>query len=389
MLGIGTFAVHSLNYAYHIIAARRLNAIDYGELSTLLALFMILSVASQVLQTTVTRHWTDISATHPLRARGIITHKSLIFSWYFLLIGAALIPFLCYFLGLSSGSLIITFIAGGAAILLGSLRGILQGSNNIQSLSANLSLESFIKVITLIAFLYFGLTVNAGVGAILLSIVLSIFTLSPKFQHTKHAQLPENFTHAAHSCLGFILLFTLMYNGDQLLVRAFLPDNSADFGVISRLSQLTLFGSVMLTTIWFSRMNSSNTQANAEQNKTETHLTFMLIIVGIIASMTLWYFFGTPIITLIFGENYAHIAPLLPLHALNMGLLGIIYFLCHGFLLKNSRAFLAPFTFGLLLFIILITLFHASLSMILWMIFLSLAVTLILLSVVYKRQNAQ
>lgn len=158
-VGIGLF--NFFNLLYHLFMVRSLPPVEYGHLNALLSLFMIISVPSSTVQTTITKFVSSFQVQYEYdRVRELLRYFFLLMSIiafsFFLLISFAS-PILSSFFQISSYTVV--FLLGLAlffALVIPVPWGGLQGLHKFGSLALNLMMNGILKFALGILFIYLG-----------------------------------------------------------------------------------------------------------------------------------------------------------------------------------------------------------------------------------------
>lgn len=310
---MATFAVIFSNYFFHLIAAKNLEAFDYGILSGLFALFGLFAFAGVSLQTKTTEISARIIAQkntkelQETQKRWI--KKTIYFSLFIaLLFGLFNLQFAQHFH--TDAKTIYAFLPIFCITLpLCVIRGFLQGQQNYKKLSYNFLLESLLKLgIAILAIFY-----EMGLPGILLGLSLSqipsfiwglkVLKKSPEATDLDILQKKE-LPQVPLKTMGIYFgLYAIWFNADLLILQHYLPEMAGPYSVASKLGQLILFTATNIGSFLFPRMiENFETQ---KSNKNNIVIGVSLIIGGGFLGILFLDFFKDFFVIQLFGDQYA------------------------------------------------------------------------------------
>lgn len=260
---IGISLFNLFNLLYHFFMVRNLPPVDYGHLNTLMAVFMLITVPANTVQTTVTKF---VSSFHAKRRYDLV--RSLLKYLLFLTSMVALAIFLIIFLGSGPLASFLKISPRGLIILLGALLffamvipvpwGGLQGLQKFGSLTLNLIINGVLKLLLGICFIVLGLGVLGAVSAIVLSygatIFLSLLMLKmslPKVgpwvdgdrnsQNSNPSYVSEMYRYFLPTGIT-LLCFMVLTNIDLILVKHFFkPIEAGYYSIAQMVGKIILF----------------------------------------------------------------------------------------------------------------------------------------------------
>ncbi len=385
---MGVSLLNLFNLLYHFFMVRSLLPIDYGHLNSLLALFMVISVPSGTVQTTVMKFISSYQVQNQYdRTRGLLRHLlfgiSMVALAIFLLIslGSSLIS---SFLQISSnGSIILFAISLLFAMVIPVPWGGLQGLQRFGSLALNLILNGGIKLGFGILFVLLGLGVSGALGAIALSYflttLLSLLMLgtyltkgegkSPreeKLQGYDRSYFSEVYPYFLP--VGITLLcFMVLTNIDLILVKHFFtPMEAGYYSIAQMVGKIILFLPVPVVMVMFPKLAS----LLGQEKKAFLILrqSLMIAVFLCVIAMTLGLLFPALIINILTGKIYVECIPLIRFFCVNMTFFSLALILLYYHLSTQTRSFLYPLVFLTFTQIGLILFFHKSLYQILFVV---------------------
>lgn len=395
---IGSFLGGIGNYLYQFLMARMLTVEAYGELQAILAIFVIIGLPVGVISTVLIKYTADFKAKNWLNKIYtlflLFTKKSLIAAIIFFIIFVILSGPMAGFLNLTS-ILPLVFLGIGLLFSFSSSinSGILQGLQKFKEISIISIISVFLKILFAVLLVKMGFAINGAVGAIVLSgligYLISFYPLKFLFQQQKEKlQIKEIFQYSFP--VFFILLFiSLLYNVDIILVKHFFSAQIAgEYGALAILGHIVFFITGPIVGVMFPMA------ADAHSNHTDPSAVFKktIFLVGLIGFVILLFYFLIPdfIIKILIGSKFLSISKFLGWFGLSMFLFSLINLFSYYFLSieKIKCAYLVGI--GVLLQIILISIFHNNLWQIIWIMNAVMAIILISLIGYYlvSRQRA-
>lgn len=388
---IGSFLVGIGGYLYQFLMARMLTVETYGELQAILAIFVIIGIPIGVITTVLTKWTADFKAKNWLNKIYtlflLFTKKSLIAAIIFFIIFVILSGFIARFLNLTS-ILPLVFLGIGLLFSFSSSinNGILQGLQKFKELSIISIISTFLKILFAVLLVNLGFAINGAVGAIVLSgligYLISFYPLKFLFQQQKEKlQIKEIFQYSFP--VFFILLFiSLLYNTDIILVKHFFSAQTAgEYGALAMLGHIIFFITGPIVGVMFPMAVA------AHSNHTDSTKVFKktIFLVGLIGGTILLSYFFVPdfIIKILIGSKFLSISKYLGWFGLSMFLFSLVNLFSSYFLSTDKIKCAYLMGIGVLLQIILISIFHANLWQIIWIMNAIMFFTLALLIFYY------
>jgi O-antigen/teichoic acid export membrane protein len=314
---VGTVLVSAINFGYNVAMARMLGPAEFGNVSAVATLLMLLSALSLSFQL--------VTAKFVARNQGAFG-KDLVYRRLMrraaaigIISGIALCLLsepLAYLLHLPS-ALLIVFLALGFAfsVPLGVKRGGFQGICAFGSLTGNFILEATVKFGLAALLVGMGYGAFGAVGAISASVVAA-FVFSPIWLGAGGEEcriVPASFREGMQAIVFFVGQ-VVINNIDILLVKSFF--SAADAGLYAAVA---LFGRLLYFASWsiVSAMFPISAATHPNQNRERVLLASLLLVIGvsllfIVALEVLPDF----VVALVLGESFAKVSSLLSLYAL-------------------------------------------------------------------------
>jgi O-antigen/teichoic acid export membrane protein len=392
VLWVGMMAANMSNYLFHLLMGRFLGPVNYGVLASIVSILYYLMVPTTTITTIVMKFTAEYQVegtpgkTHSLFKR--LTKQLLIVS--VVLFGLMLVasPLISRFLKIESAwpMVILSFMVLGT-YLLPINRGVLQGLQKFGTLSANLFLETVLKLVVGIGLVLAGYMVNGAIFGIVAA-MFAAYALS---------FIPMRKILAAHEsaavALGsvwrysipvFITLFCLnsYYSIDIILVKHFLsPVEAGLYSGLSILGKIVVFASLAIVGVMFpivAGRHKSNQKHGGILVSTLSLVTLVsgAIVIGYAAAPHL-------VISILFGDKFLGVAPYLGAFGLAMLLLALSTALANYFLAIDRTGGVPILVTVAIAQVILLVLFHDSLTHIVGVMLVSMAALFAALGVYY------
>jgi len=372
---IGSIIASVGSYLYHLFMGRMLSVIEYGELQSLISIFMIVFLPASSLSLVAARYSAQYHNPDELgRVKNILimfTKGSFYVGVLFFLILALFNQYIASYLRINEPIKVV--IIGLVFIVLFALslnRGVLQGLHKFKELSLVLIVETFSKLIFGVLLVWFGWDVYGALGAFVMSFVVSyIYSFYPlkkilnkatDIASIKSEELKELGIYVLpvfFSLLGVVLLISL----DVILAKHYLtPQLAGSYSAISILSRAIFFATVPLVNVLFSI--TARQYKNGENYKKSFWISFTLIAsIGFSASLV---YFVLPkfVIWVLLGSKYYSIAGYLGWFAIAITLLSLVNLFTNFLLSIKMTKCVYIVLFGVLLQFIGITVWHETIG---------------------------
>jgi O-antigen/teichoic acid export membrane protein len=314
---MGTVLVSAVNFAYNVAMARMLGPAEFGHVSAVATLLMLLSAFSLSFQLVCAKF---VARNQGAFGKDLVYRRLMRRAWAIGIVCGILLCLLsaavAYLLRLPSPLLIIFLALGFAfSVPLGVKRGGFQGICAFGSLTANFVMEALVKFGLALLLVGMGYGVYGAVGAISVS-VLSAFLLSPIWLGAGGEEcriIPASFKEGMQAIVFFVGQ-VVINNIDILLVKSFF--NASDAGLYAAVA---LFGRLLYFAAWsiVSAMFPISAASNPREKRERVLGTSLLLVIGIsllfIMALELLPDF---VVGLVLGESFAKVSGLLSLYAL-------------------------------------------------------------------------
>jgi len=363
-------ALNGFNYFFHIFISWYILPSDYGVLNSLLSFSAILLVAGIAFQTYTAKSIAESKVISNIIIE--IFKVSSIFAILALFFLLVTMPAVKSFTRGGYSSVILIILIFIINIYLSVFRGIMQGSNEFLNLNISFYIEVFSKLI----FLFVILPRSGSINTALLSIIFGmIFSLTHSVYINKgkllnnstirfrEIKIKDSFRKISKVYIAsfFFYFYTSI---DMIIVNYYLPNDSGYYAVILKYSQILLFVSFSMITVFIPLLSRSKENQIAFKKYIFTALGLISFIS--ISVIMVYRFFAPPTVTMFFGEEYAEAQ-----NYLTLGLLPYVFlvlsnlFINVHIILENTEYLITLLVFSLIIFILL-NIFHSSIKTILY-----------------------
>ena len=365
--------VNVLGYLYHSLNSRRLGVDGYGVLSALNAAYMISLFVPAILATVVVKYAAEFRALEDaehLNALGRAVTKYVgAAALVAIALGSLLVVPAGRFLHIADlWSIELTALVIGLSMLLGVLRGVLQGVENFRGFAVSTMLESLLKTALGVALVYAGFGVVGALGGWLTGTLIALgFTLwAVLWPHRLKARVPllldlrRLALTSANVALSILLITSLGY-ADVLLVKHYAdPTTAGLYGALSLSGKMLFFLVAFVPTVVLPK-------ASRRAAGGASPLSLLLLAVGSVIALAgsglfLYYAFPTTVVTMLAGKAFASAAPLVFPYGIATVFLAILNAVVFYKMAIHRFDYLVPLTLVAIAEILGIALRHDSLA---------------------------
>ena len=381
---LSVLAVNGGNYLYNLILGRLLGPSEFADAAVLITFLLVLSFAAMTFQL-VTAKFSVIFENNVLRNFISKVYKNA------LIVGIALGVLIIVFakqlqllFNTSSSSMFIIFGIGVPLYFMMSVnRGVFQGKKQFKALSITYQGEMLSRLVITLG-LIFMFNIQSSVVIAIGILISFVFGLVP-FK-TKHISFKKTFIDSSKSkqVRNFFILTAfyeltqiIINNSDILLVKHYFDSYNAGL-----YASLALIGRIVYFVAWMFVMLLLPTvvQLNKEGKETAPVLfKYVGYIAGIASAIVIvCAIFPETAITLLFGDSYLAMAPLLWKYALATGMFAVSNIFAYYYLsLDKYLPVIISGVFGMLQ-MLLVIFFHDNLEQVVFMQIIAMALLLII-----------
>lgn len=366
---VANLATGVLGYGYQIIMGRMLSPSDYGLLSAMVALGVILPVPLGAAMLILTRKFAEYRARGEdgrvsdlwIQARRWIIRSSIVVTILYLLFA----PLMRDFLGVPS--LWAVYLMGAWMLILilsGGHTALLQGMQSFNWLGGGTLLTAVVKIIVSVVLVAAGYGIYGALfGLLLASIVmwLSFNWASRDYRLASPQKGDHRFTiRDTWPIVAATVAFTLMTQLDIVLVRHYFDSHEAGiYAAASTLGKAVMYlpGSIAIALFPMVAENDARSEGSA-------HLLMQaVLLVGTLSGCgtLLFLFFPGFLIHLFYGEAYASSAEVLRYFGFAMLPMALVLVAEHFLIAKGRVLFVYLFVLVAPIQVIAVSIFHATL----------------------------
>jgi len=379
--------VNVFNYAFHFLISRRLGVTDYGTLYSLFAVLSLLGVPTSVLTMVVVRYAAEF------RAVADAAHLRALSRWVFLrtaVLGVGIVALGALFAVPIAGYLriddprlvFLTSVILAFSVILPSVRGILQGTEDFGRYSASNIIEGALKASLGVGLASIGLRVSGALFGCMLAIVIAlVYTLiavrrhfgsaAPQPLHLDVGRLVRTSTGVTAAAVTLAGLGFL----DVLLVKHYFPQREAGlYSAVSLVGKVLLFVVGFVPTIVLPKVTA---RAARGQSPVPVIVQASLCI-GVICGGGLLVLAIAPglVVRLMVGTAYLAAAPLVFPYGCAMTLLGATSAVVAYRVGLHRFDFVTPLFAVVVVEVVAISFLHTSLTQIISILLVSNALAL-------------
>lgn len=327
LLFISSLVVNAGNYAINLLFGRWLGPSDFSEVSLLVTLLLMISFVALAFQLTAAKYVASFEAENQnenvfLLAKWLNKWATILgFSLMILMLGSAY--FWQNFFKTTSFLPFIIFGFGLPLYLLMSVnRGILQGKLSYKKLALTYQTEMWVRLLISVGLVYAGYRVNGVAAGLTLSLLATWYFSRVQLQEVT----PKNQLFQSKVIRNFLLMILLyecsqilINNSDILIVKHYFAAEEAGlYAALALVGRIVYFGTWTVVTLLFPIVIR-------REKEGKKHLHYFIgglaVVAGIAASIvTVCYFLPDLMISILFGEAYLSVAPLLWKYALSTAL---------------------------------------------------------------------
>jgi len=370
--------INFMNFVYQIFMVRSLTVADYGVLNSLLSVFMIISIPVASGTTMVAKFTSGYAATGERDRADAFIRK--VFKHVFFGSAAFIVLYFIYglhmkyFLRLDSALPIyliggLLFFTNLSTVSLGSLQGL---ESFVWYSAANVT-GTFLKLGLAVLFIGLGWGVAGAIGAILFSqlaaFIVNIIPLRRDLMFKAKTPAPELHLKEKYKYIIPVFVsyaaFAIFTNIDIVLVKHFFqPAEAGAYSVAQIIGKITLFLPIAIATVLLPRASGLHAQNKEHRMVLEKSLIFTGLLCGLV--ILVYNLFPEPILRIFTGKVSAEIILLGRMFSVAMAFLSLSYVLLSYQLSINRFGFIKWMAMFSVLYIIAISIFHKSLSYVLY-----------------------
>ncbi len=320
--------VHLGNYAFNLVAGRALGPAAFAEVSLIVTLMLVMTVATAALELVAARS----TATAHALGRTAAPQRAVLLRWAWIAGGLATgalvlgAPALQRVFGSPSAWPFVIFgVAVPLYLVQGVHRGVLQGATRFARLAGSFQAEMWARLAVGLGLVWAGFSVNGAVTGIAASFVaawLVARTRADGEARPLDADERADLTSLMRGSAVLLVGQMLINNSDVLIVKASFPAAEAGaYAAVALIGRLVFYGSWSLVALLFPLV-----ARRAARGEDENRLLWLSggltgalsLAVVVVAAIAPEFVIG-----LLFGDAYLAVAPLLWKYALATGLFAV------------------------------------------------------------------
>lgn len=388
---IGGNLANFIAYIYHLIFGRLLGPAGYGEVAAFISTTGIIGATFSFLSLTIVKF---VSA-------GDTSERKAFFHWLnkgsykaALILGlivAALTPFLSSFLHIDLKLFVVAAPLIFFSFMILVYRSFLHGLLRFLDIVILSNLELFLRLALGVLFVYLGYSVG-GVFAAMLVASLLTFALSFRFVREFRTSTSKKSFNKKRSFFKYsvpILLSSLstssFFMTDVTLVKHFFSSYEAGlYASVSTLGRMIYYGAAPVALVMFPLSSQRYARGGSTKKVFLASLGLTLLISLFI--LALFYLYPETAINLLFGEKYLMASPLVAFFGLFMVIFSLSSLITNYFLAKEKTFVSYLMTAAALIQVVGISMFHSTLSEVIWVSVVSATILLVslLIYLVYE-----
>lgn len=313
ILSFGLF--NFLHFLFQFAMVRILSIAEYGILASLFAIIYILLVFSESFQTILAKYSAKENENGKLKnllKKSI--GKSIKISLFFFIIYIVISIPLSFILKIKYFLLFINGFVIFVTFFLPITRGVMQGRGRFGALGSNMVIESSIKLILGILFVFIGWRIYGAIIGVLLGGIIafgfSIMQLKDILKSSEKKVKIEGFYNYAKPAIILTSIIIVFYSLDVIIAKIiFDPEIAGSYAIASILGKIIFWGTLPISKAMFpisaeeakSKKNSDNIFANA----------FSIVFIGIAILLLIFYLMPDFIINIFSGKRISEAASIL------------------------------------------------------------------------------
>lgn len=341
----GSMVVAVFNYAYHPVLGRMLGVEEFGEVQTLISLFMQLAMLLgifRVMAINILSNYKPKEAHESLEALYILASVLTLMLAIIMVAASGLLRDFFHFSSAMPFIILAALFCTGVPVVFG--EAALQSRHHFAAVSISQSITAIGKLFFAMGLVWWGWAATGAVGGILVAQFLSIIYLyrqDPQVLRLSRGEFHlkrrvKNALLYAVSILVVTLTTSLIFSGDMLVVKHYFSEEVAgQYGGMAIIGRIIFFLTASVVAVMLPGIKMNNPQKNRQMLRKSLAL---LLVVGGFAT-ALFTFFPAWVIGLMLGQKYLSLTHHLPLLSLAMLLVSLYNLLAAYMLaLRDTRA---------------------------------------------------
>lgn len=395
---VGTIVGSVFSYLFNMLMGRYLGPEQYGEMTALMSLLMIISVAGGAILTITMKYSSELYTAGKYRA---LKKLFAVFTRYVYFIALAIIliclvlvkPIANYFSIENLIPVIIAFSSLIFGLVMMVNKGLLQGAQKFTAVSVIGILEMVLRLSLGILLVKLGFQVSGALLAIVLATALSYFAtfipIKPIFSNLKSDKLSKKHIFDKKEILNYSwpalissVLLIIALNIDVILVKHyFSPQDAGIYAAISTIGKIILYVTAPVVTVMFPMISERTTKG--DKHYKIFFFSILFIIIGALLVLSLYVIAPAKVIAILYGSQYVSFFYLLPEIGIAILFYSLINLLVNYYLVIKDFRFLWFFVVAIIALVTAISFWHSSILIVVRMMILAFSLLFTSMMVYY------
>ena len=374
---VGTIIGSFCAYLFNMLMGRYLGPIQYGDLTAILSMLSIITVISGAVMTISMRYSGEFYNEGLIKVLKrffvFLTKNLLIVGLILFLLGVLLTKPIGHFFSINQT---LPLIIGFLSIVFGLLnvinRGFLQGTQKFLAISFLGILEMGLRLLIGVFLVLIGLGLNGAVSAIVLATAIaygiSFIPLRKIFKSKSSDSKSANFKFDKKEIINYSwptliasFFLAMAMNIDIVLVKHYFdPETAGIYAAISTIAKIILYATSPIVGVMFPMV--SEKKVKGDKHFKIFLFSLLLTLIGSLVILAIYMIAPAKVILLLYGSRYVSLYQLLPEAGLFIAFYALSSLLANYFMVIKNFMFLIIFGLVLALQVILISMYHPSLT---------------------------
>jgi O-antigen/teichoic acid export membrane protein len=388
------------SYAFNMMMGRLMGPVNYGELTALLSLLMIVTVAGGAITTIAMRYSGELIALGHFNALikffRFLSRNTLYLGLTLAVLGLILLKPIANFFSISEFlPIIIILLTVVLNLLVFVNKGILQGGQKFVDLTVANTIDPILRVVIGISLVKLGLGLSGAMMAIFIAVGSSyLVTLIPLKKIFRLASdKVEKFSFDKKEIIAYswptliaAILLVLSINIDIVLVKHFFsPEEAGLYAAVSTIAKIILYITGPIIAVMFPMISEQKTKG--EKHYRVFLMSLLFTLVGSVVVLGLYVLAPGKIISILYGPKFVNYYYLLPQIGVAILFYSLINLIVNYYLAIKNFVFLWFFALILVAQVVIISLWHPSLEAVVRVLILTLGGLFVLMFGYYLLQK--
>ncbi|HOX41377.1 MAG TPA: oligosaccharide flippase family protein [bacterium] len=387
IITLGTVLGSFLSYLYNMLMGRLLGPSQYGELTAIMSLIAVAGVGGGAITLVAMRYsselWFKKHNQALKRLIAVLTRAVFLGSCVLFLLGVILSKSFQDLFSLTHySSVIIAFSSLIFGLIIFVNRGVLQGTQRFVSISITGATENALRLALGVGLVLLGFGLNGALVAIVLATMITYFftiiplrRLLPKpedLSEVKFSFDKKEIVAYSWPALLAALFLALSMNMDIFLVKHYFPaDQAGVYAAVSTVAKIILYLTAPIISVMFPMISELQTKNEKHYKMLLYSLSFTLV--AALAVLGVYSIAPGFVLRVLYGSSYTAYYYLLPQVGIMVVFFTLINLMSNYFMAVKHFVFLRLFPAIIILQVILVGLWHSSLSQVVSLLTFTLA----------------